>query len=102
MPRTRRSAGSWDRGGDRGLDVVRRDRRVARRCRHRGLQVRRPATKNGAKRVEVIFLITGDCSVDPATLAASNRGHWEIENTLHWSVTSPTKKTSPWSEPHPE
>lgn len=29
-------------------------------------------------------LITSDRSADPATLAAWVRGHWEIENRLHW------------------
>jgi predicted transposase YbfD/YdcC len=47
-------------------------------------QVRRTVTKKGRKTVEVAYLITSDRDADPATLAAWNRGHWEIENKLHW------------------
>jgi predicted transposase YbfD/YdcC len=47
-------------------------------------QVRRTVTKNGRKTVEVVYLITSDRDADPATLAAWIRGHWEIENRLHW------------------
>jgi hypothetical protein len=36
------------------------------------------------KTVEVACLITSDRSADPATLAAWARGHWHIENKLHW------------------
>jgi hypothetical protein len=43
-------------------------------------QVRRTVTKKGRKTVEVAYLITSDRDADPATLAAWNRGHWEIEN----------------------
>ena len=32
----------------------------------------------------VCYLITSDRNADPATLAAWVRGHWEIENRLHW------------------
>jgi predicted transposase YbfD/YdcC len=46
-------------------------------------QLRRTVTKNGKKTVEVVYLITSDREVDPATLAAWVRGHWEIENKLH-------------------
>jgi predicted transposase YbfD/YdcC len=31
-----------------------------------------------------VYLITSDRDADPATLAAWVRGHWEIENRLHW------------------
>ena len=31
-----------------------------------------------------MYLITSDRDTDPATLAAWVRGHWEIENRLHW------------------
>lgn len=41
-------------------------------------------TRKGKKSVEVVYLITSDRMVDPATLAAWNRGRWEIENKLHW------------------
>jgi predicted transposase YbfD/YdcC len=47
-------------------------------------QLRRTVTKNGKKTVEVVYLITSDRDADPATLAAWVRGHWEIENKLHW------------------
>ncbi|MFE9601385.1 ISAs1 family transposase [Streptomyces hokutonensis] len=47
-------------------------------------QVRRTVTKKGKKTVEVVYLITSDRGADPATLAAWVRGHWEIENRLHW------------------
>ena len=47
-------------------------------------QLRRTVTRNGKKTVEVACLITSDRNADPATLAAWVRGHWEIENRLHW------------------
>ena len=47
-------------------------------------QLRRTVTRNGKKTVEVVYLITSDRTADPATLAAWVRGHWEIENRLHW------------------
>jgi predicted transposase YbfD/YdcC len=47
-------------------------------------QLRRTVTRNGKKTVEVVYLITSDKDVDPATLAAWVRSHWEIENCLHW------------------
>jgi predicted transposase YbfD/YdcC len=47
-------------------------------------QVRRTVTKKGKKTVEAVYLITSDRDADPATLAAWVRGHWEIENRLHW------------------
>ena len=47
-------------------------------------QLRRTVTRNGKKTVEVVDLITSDRTADPATLAAWVRGHWEIENRLHW------------------
>jgi predicted transposase YbfD/YdcC len=50
-------------------------------------QVRRTVTRNGKKTVEVVYLITSDRAADPATLAAWVRGHWHIENKLHWDVT---------------
>ena len=63
-------------------------------------QLRRTVSRNGKKTVEVVYLITSDRHADPATLAAWARSHREIENRLHWvSSTSPTRKTSPWSEP---
>jgi len=47
-------------------------------------QLRRTVTKNGKKTVEVVYLITSDRDADPAALSAWVRGHWEIENKLHW------------------
>src|SRR5712664_3314567 len=47
-------------------------------------QLRRTVTKKGKKTVEVAYVITSDRRADPATLAAWVKGHWEIENKLHW------------------
>ena len=47
-------------------------------------QVRRTVTRKGKKTVEVVYVITSDRDADPATLAAWVRGHWHIENKLHW------------------
>jgi predicted transposase YbfD/YdcC len=47
-------------------------------------QLRRTVTRNGKKTVEVVYLITSDRDADPAALAAWVRGHWHIENKLHW------------------
>ena len=47
-------------------------------------QLRSTVTAKGKKTVEVVYLITSDRDADPATLAAWIRGHWEIENRLHW------------------
>ena len=47
-------------------------------------QLRRTVTRNGKKTVEVVYLITSDHDAGPAALAAWVRGHWEIENRLHW------------------
>ena len=47
-------------------------------------QLRRTVMQNGKKTVEVVYLITSDKDVDPATLAAWVRSHWKIENCLHW------------------
>jgi predicted transposase YbfD/YdcC len=47
-------------------------------------QLRRTVTVKGKKTVEVLYLITSDGDADPATLATWVRGHWEIENKLHW------------------
>jgi predicted transposase YbfD/YdcC len=46
-------------------------------------QLRRTVTRKGKRTVEVVYLITSS-DADPATLAARVRGHWEIENKLHW------------------
>jgi predicted transposase YbfD/YdcC len=47
-------------------------------------QLRRTVTKKGKKTVEVVYLITSDRDAGPAVLAAWARGHWHIENKLHW------------------
>ena len=47
-------------------------------------QLRRTVTQNGKKTVEVVYLITSDKDVDPATLADWVRSHWKVENCLHW------------------
>ena len=47
-------------------------------------QLRRTITTKGKKTVEVVYLITSDRDAGPAALAAWVRGHWEIENKLHW------------------
>ena len=47
-------------------------------------QLRRTVTRNGKKTVEVVYLITSDRWGGGETLAAWVRGHWEIENRLHW------------------
>jgi predicted transposase YbfD/YdcC len=46
-------------------------------------QLRRTVTRNGRKSVEIVYLITSS-DADPATLASWVRGHWHIENRLHW------------------
>ena len=46
-------------------------------------RLRRTVTKKSRKTVEVVYLITSS-NTDPETLAAWVRGHWEIENRLHW------------------
>ena len=47
-------------------------------------QLRRTVMKKGKKTVEVVYLVTSDRQAGPETLAAWVRGHWEIENRLHW------------------
>lgn len=55
-------------------------------------QVRRTVTikskgkKKGKKSVEVVYLITSadPATAPPQTLAAWVKGHWSIENNLHW------------------
>jgi hypothetical protein len=49
-------------------------------------QLRRTVTKKGKKSVEVVYLITSDRVAGPTALAAWVRGHWHIENKLHWDV----------------
>lgn len=49
-------------------------------------QLRRTVTRAGKRTVEVVYLITSAAHRDapPAVLAAWVRGHWSIENRLHW------------------
>jgi predicted transposase YbfD/YdcC len=47
-------------------------------------QLRRTVTTKGKKTVEVVYLITSSRDAGPETLAAWARGHWHIENKLHW------------------
>lgn len=50
------------------------------------LQVRRTVTRSGRRTVEVVYLITSmpmTCTA-PSQVAAWIRGHWAIENRLHW------------------
>ncbi len=49
-------------------------------------QLRRTVTRNGKKTVEVVYLITSadHHAAPPTTLAAWVRGHWGIENKLHY------------------
>jgi len=47
-------------------------------------QLRRTVTKKGKKTVEVFYLITSAAAADPDTLATWVRGHWQVENKLHW------------------
>lgn len=49
-------------------------------------QLRRTVTKKGKKTIEVVYLITSADvrTAAPATLATWIRGHWHIENKLHW------------------
>jgi predicted transposase YbfD/YdcC len=46
----------------------------------------RQQVKTGKTETEVIYLITSltEQEADPQRLLALNRGHWEIENRLHW------------------
>lgn len=49
-------------------------------------QLRRTVTRAGKKSVEVVYLITSAAhhTAPPAVLAAWVRGHWSVENKLHW------------------
>ncbi|VEI14717.1 ISAs1 family transposase [Actinomyces viscosus] len=50
------------------------------------IQIRRTRTVKGRKRVEVVYLICSLPMTDaqPEAVAAWVRGHWGIENRLHW------------------
>lgn len=49
-------------------------------------QIRRTVTRAGKRTVEVVYVITSadHQAAPPATLAAWVKGHWGIENQLHW------------------
>lgn len=49
-------------------------------------QIRRTVTRAGKKSIEVVYLVTSadPHQAPPATLASWVRGHWCIENRLHW------------------
>jgi predicted transposase YbfD/YdcC len=49
-------------------------------------QLRRTSTRNAKKTVEVVYLITSAAlpEASPARIAAWIRGHWGVENRLHW------------------
>lgn len=49
-------------------------------------QIRRTVTRAGKRTVEVVYVITSadPQTAPPATLAAWVKGHWGIENQLHW------------------
>jgi predicted transposase YbfD/YdcC len=47
-------------------------------------QLRRTVTEKGKRTDGVACLITSDRMASPETLAAWVRGHWHIENKLHW------------------
>jgi Transposase DDE domain len=62
--------------------------------------VRRRRPLNGKKwSTETVYAVTSltATQASPAQLAAITRGHWLIENRLHWSATSPTTRTAPRS-----
>ena len=50
------------------------------------IRVRARRDVNGQVSIEDRYYITSLPSDDPARLLALIRGHWEIENTLHWSL----------------
>lgn len=49
-------------------------------------QLRRTVTRGTKKTVEVVYLITSASlpAASPARIAAWTRGHWGVENRLHW------------------
>ena len=49
-------------------------------------QIRRTVIRAGKRTVEVVYVITSadHQAAPPATLAAWVKGHWSIENQLHW------------------
>ncbi len=49
-------------------------------------RLRRTSTRNAKKTVEVVYLITSASlpAASPARIAAWIRGHWGVENRLHW------------------
>ena len=49
-------------------------------------QLRRTVTKKGKKTIEIVYIITSAPArtAPPTVLATWIRGHWSIENRLHW------------------
>ncbi len=47
-------------------------------------QARRTVTRKGKMTARVVYLITSDRDADPPPWRPWARGHWEIENRLHW------------------
>jgi hypothetical protein len=50
------------------------------------IERRRQQVKTGKTETEVVYLVTSlpEQEAGPQRLLALNRGHWEIENRLHW------------------
>ena len=64
-------------------------------------QLRRTVTQNGKKTVEVVYLITSDKDVDPATLAAWVRSHCAHSDTFTGTPPSLTCLPPPPTHPLP-
>jgi len=77
------------------------ERYVTRKVRERKKNSRRYKTAE-VKTAVAVFGITSLSAREaaPEHLAAYVRGHWAIENKIHW-VTSPAVRTPPGSGPHP-
>ncbi|MFL6118988.1 ISAs1 family transposase [Actinophytocola sp.] len=67
------------------------------------IRTRKPKNKRGSRRTqrETDYAITSLTAeqAHPAELARYIRGHWHVENKLHWSATSPWAKTPHRSPP---
>ncbi|VEI14434.1 ISAs1 family transposase [Actinomyces viscosus] len=78
-----RSHGRWVRRTVKALEAP---QRVDFPAAAQVVQIRRTRTVKGRKRVEVVYLICSLPMTDaqPEAVAAWVRGHWGIENRLHW------------------
>lgn len=58
-------------------------------------------TRTGRWRTETVYAVTSLAAeqADPAELADAIRGHWHVENRLHWVATSPLPRTTARSTP---